>query len=158
MKKYLVASLVLIAAASTASFMIKKNSHSIQICHSEILWIKDNNTQDGLSLKSKVNIQLSANQQGRMNMYGYLKDNNQIYRLDRALYFDYQDVDHKGNYAVTFSSTSVTSSDNIPEKLFSNFIQLEKDKIKYYVNITKMDDNIYIIKDESYSAFTCQIQ
>lgn len=158
MKKYLVASLVLIAAASTASFMIKKNSHSIQICHSEILWIKDNNTQDGLSLKSRINIQISANQQGRMNMYGYLKDNNQIYRLDRALYFDYQDVDHKGNYAVTFSSTSVTSSDNIPEKLFSNFIQLEKDKIKYYVNITKMDDNIYIIKDESYSAFTCQIQ
>lgn len=158
MKKYIVASLFLIATASTATLVIKKNSHNVQICHSEILWIKDNNTQDGLSLKSRVNVQLSANHQGRMNMYGHLKDDKQIYRLDRALYFDYQDVDLKGNYAVTFTSSSVTNSDNIPESLFSNFIQLEKDQIKYYVNITKMEDNIYIIKDESYSAFTCQVQ
>ncbi|MBP1444256.1 hypothetical protein J0A78_20315, partial [Providencia rettgeri] len=118
----------------------------------------DNNTQNGLSLKSKINLQISTKNYGRMNMYGYLKDDKKIYRLNRAIYFNYLAIDHNGNYVVTFKSSSVTNSDNIPEKLFSNFIQLEKDKIKYYINITKMSDNLYIIKDESSSAFTCQLQ
>ncbi|MEX6182454.1 hypothetical protein AB6G20_02705 [Providencia hangzhouensis] len=61
MKKYIAVSLFLIATASTASFVINKNHRNVQICHSEILWIKDNNTQEiGLALKSKINLQIST--------------------------------------------------------------------------------------------------
>nr|WP_282560737.1 FidL-like protein [Providencia sp. R33] len=91
-------------------------------------------------------------------MYGNIKNQENTYRLDRAIYFDYQQVDLKGNYIINFTSSSITSSDNTPYNVFANFIQLEQDKIKYYVNIKKMADNVYILKDESYSSFTCHIQ
>ncbi|MEX5851939.1 FidL-like protein [Providencia huaxiensis] len=91
-------------------------------------------------------------------MYGYIKNHEFTYRLNRAIYFNYQQIDYKGNFSINFTSFSITSSDNTPPEVFSNFIQLEQDKIKYYVNITKMEDNIYILKDEAYSSFTCNIQ
>ncbi|EPJ3766689.1 FidL-like protein, partial [Providencia stuartii] len=75
--------------------------------------------------------------------------------LDRALYFSYHAIDKNNHYSIRFKSLSITSSDNVPQKLFANFIQLEEEKIHYYINLTKMDDNIYIIKDEAYSSFTC---
>lgn len=158
MKKYIVASLILVSSVTIASYVIKKEKSDIKICHSEIVWIKDNATTDGLNLKSKVSIQLAEDNHGRMNIYGYIKNHKLTYRLDRAVYFDYQKVGLKGNYVINFTSLSITSSDNTPQEVFSNFIQLEQDKIKYYVNITKMEDNIYILRDEAYSSFTCNIQ
>ena len=158
MKKYIVASLILVSSVTIASYVTKKEKNDIKICHSEIVWIKDNATTDGLNLKSKVSIQLAEDNHGRMNIYGYIKNHELTYRLDRAVYFDYQKIDFKGNYVINFTSLSITSSDNTPQEVFSNFIQLEQDKIKYYVNITKMEDNIYILKDEAYSSFTCNIQ
>ncbi|MEX9820832.1 FidL-like protein [Providencia sp. PROV152] len=106
-------------------------------------------------LKSKTSILVTSDNMGRMNMYGYVKENNVFYRLDRALYFNYQSIDKKNNYSIRFKTLSITSSDNVPQALFANFIQLEEEKINYYINVTKMNDNIYIIKDEAYSSFTC---
>lgn len=158
MKKYIVISLILVTSAAITSYVVKKDKENIKICHSEIVWIKDNGTQDGLNLKSKVTIQLAEDSNGRMNMYGYINSHELTYRLDRAVYFDYQQVDYKGNFSINFTSLSITSSDNTPPDIFSNFIQLEQDKIKYYVNITRMEDNVYILKDEAYSSFTCNMQ
>lgn len=93
-----------------------------------------------------------------MNFYGYIKNQETTYRLDRAIYFSYTPVDNKGNYSIVMNSSSVTNSDSTPNEVFSNFIQLEKDKIKYYVNVTRMEDNVYILKDEAYSAFTCYVE
>lgn len=158
MKKYIIASILLVSTASITSYTLKQKQNEIKICHSEIVWIKDNGTQDGLNMKSKVAIQLDQDNHDRMNLYGYIKNNEVTYRLDRAVYFDYHAVDYKNNYVINFKTLSITSSDSTPESIFSKFIQLEKDKIKYYVNITKMDDNIYILNDESYSSFTCNIK
>lgn len=158
MKKYFILAIVLVAAATVAYYNLNNEKNDIQFCHSELVWIKDNGTQDGLNLKSKVTIQLSEDNHGRINMYGNVKNQENTYRLDRAIYFDYQQVDLKGNYIINFTSSSITSSDNTPYNVFANFIQLEQDKIKYYVNIKKMTDNIYILKDESYSSFTCHMQ
>lgn len=157
MKKYIAVSLLLIIATTAASYVMKNKNNDRKTCHSEVVWIKDNSTQEGLSLKSKVTIQLNDGNQGRMNMYGNLVNHGITYRLDRAIYFDYQKIDNKGNYVVDFISSSITASDNIPDDIFSYFIELEKDKIKYYINITQMADNIFILKDESYSSFTCSL-
>ncbi|EMH0062809.1 hypothetical protein NRH57_002166 [Providencia rettgeri] len=158
MKKYIVVSLILVSSVTIASYLVKKEKSDIKICNSEIVWIKDNGTQSGLNLQSKVTIQLAEDSHGRMNVYGYIKNHEFTYRLNRAIYFNYQQIDYKGNFSINFTSFSITSSDNTPPEVFSNFIQLEQDKIKYYVNITKMEDNIYILKDEAYSSFTCNIQ
>lgn len=158
MKKYIAVSLLLVVAVSAASYVIKNKNNDRKICHSEVVWIKDNSTQDGLNLKSKVTIQLNEDNHGRMNMYGNVVNHGITYRLDRAIYFNYQQIDNKGNYVVNFTSSSITTSDNIPDDVFSYFIELEKDKIKYYINITKMADDIFILKDESYSSFTCSLQ
>ncbi|MEQ4676383.1 FidL-like protein [Providencia vermicola] len=158
MKKYIITSLVLVTLVTITSYAVKKENNDMKVCYSENIWIKDNGTQDGLNLRSKVTIQLADDNHGRMNMFGYIKSNELTYRLDRAIYFDYQSIDYKGNYVINFTSFSITSSDNIPEEIFSNFIQLEQDKIKYYVNIIKIDDNIYLLKDESYSSFTCNVK
>ncbi|MGJ3355855.1 FidL-like protein [Providencia sp. Je.9.19] len=158
MKKYIAASIIVVTTALVSAAVVNKRNDNIKICHSEVVWIKDNGTPNGISLKSKMSILTSNDNQGRINVYGYIKDKDATYRLDRAIYFNYQPVDKKGNYAVNFTSSSITTSDNTPDDLFSNFIQLEQDKIKYYVNITKMEDNIYILKDEAYSSFTCHVE
>ncbi|MEX6224879.1 hypothetical protein AB6F55_08570 [Providencia hangzhouensis] len=58
MKKYIIASILLVSTASITSYTLKQKQNEIKICHSEIVWIKDNGTQDGLNMKSKVAIQL----------------------------------------------------------------------------------------------------
>ncbi|WP_369309715.1 FidL-like protein [Providencia rettgeri] len=157
MKKYILVSIAIIATASISSILINKKENDIKICHSEVVWIKDNSTPEGLVLESKLNVMLSDENSGRINIYGNIKDRDKAYRVDRAIYFSYQPIDRKNNYLLSFKSSSVTISDNTPNELFSNFIQLEKDKIKYYVNVTKMNDNIYILKDEAFSSFTCHL-
>ncbi len=158
MKKYIILSTVIVSSVLISAITISKRKDDVSICHSEVVWIKDNGTPEGISLRSKMSILTSNKNQGRINMYGYIKNKEITYRLDRAIYFNHQPVDKKGNYSINFTSLSVTTSDNTPSELFSNFIQLEKDKINYYVNITKMEDNIYILKDEAYSSFTCHIE
>lgn len=155
MKKYILLFLfVFISAVATTTFIYNKDN-DVNICNSDILWIKDNGTDDGIMLKSKTSVLVADDNTGRMNMYGYIKENNIFYRLDRALYSSYHAIDKNNHYSIRFKSLSITSSDNVPQKLFANFIQLEEEKIHYYINLTKMDDNIYIIKDEAYSSFTC---
>ncbi|ETT06760.1 FidL-like protein [Providencia alcalifaciens] len=158
MKKYLITAALAAVIAPISYLTFEKEKEDIKLCHSEIVWIKENSTPEGIILKSKMSLQISDNHNGRMNFYGYIKNQETIYRLDRAVYFSYTPVDKKGNYAVIMNSSSVTNSDNTPNDVFSNFIQLEKDKIKYYVNVNKMEDNIYILKDEAYSAFICSAE
>ncbi|ELZ5941062.1 hypothetical protein U0L13_003323 [Providencia stuartii] len=155
MKKYILLLLFSFTLVLITSFALHTESDDVNLCHSDILWIKNNGTDDGLMLKSKTSILVTSDNMGRMNMYGYVKENNVFYRLDRALYFNYQSIDKKNNYSIRFKTLSITSSDNVPQALFANFIQLEEEKINYYINVTKMNDNIYIIKDEAYSSFTC---
>ncbi|MTC59813.1 hypothetical protein GKR50_07265 [Providencia rustigianii] len=158
MKKYISISIILVAIASGSLFIINEDKDEMKICHSEIIWIKENGTPNGITLKSKINIQISDNHNGRMNFYGYIKNEEAVYRLDRAIYFSYTPVDKKGNYEVEFNKSLVTNADNTPNSMFSNFIELEKDKTKYYISVTKMEDDLYILRDEAYSSFTCYIE
>lgn len=155
MKKYILLSLFAVLSALVTAIILHQKSHNVSLCHSEILWIKDNGTDEGIMLKSKTSILVDNDHTGRMNMYGYIKQNNVFYRLDRAIYFNFQPIDKNDHYSIHFNQLSITSSDTVPKELFANFIQLEEEKINYYVSITKMDDNIYILKDEAYSSFTC---
>lgn len=155
MKKYILLSLFAVLSALVTAIILHQKSHNVSLCHSEILWIKDNGTDEGIMLKSKTSILVDNDHTGRMNMYGYIKQNNVFYRLDRAIYFNFQPIDKNYHYSIRFNQLSITSSDTVPKELFANFIQLEEEKINYYVSITKMDDNIYILKDEAYSSFTC---
>lgn len=156
MKKYLISFLVVsFIALITIIATINYKNNRLNICHSDILWIKENGTPDGILMKSRVSLLISNDYTGRMNIYGYIKEKNIYYRLDRAVYFTYQAIDHKNNYSIYFNSLSVSAADSTPQKLFANFIQLEEDKINYYINLSKMHDNIYLIKDEAYSSFTC---
>ncbi len=156
MKKYIISFFaIFICILITINVAISYKNNKLNICHSDILWIKDNSTPEGLLLKSRASVLISSDNTGRMNMYGYIKENDVIYRLDRAVYFTFQSIDSKNNFSIKFNSLSVSASDNTPPQLFANFIQLEEDKITYYINLTKTEDNIYIIKDEAYSSFTC---
>lgn len=158
MKKYLITAALAAVIIPITYVTFAKDKDDVKLCHSEIVWIKENGTPDGIILKSKMSLQVSDNHNGRMNFYGYIKNQETIYRLDRAIYFSYTPVDKKGNYLIVMNSSSVTNSDSTPNDVFANFIQLEKDKIKYYVNVTRMEDNVYILEDEAYSAFTCYVE
>ncbi|MEX6004195.1 hypothetical protein AB6H14_20530 [Providencia vermicola] len=95
MKKYILLLLFSFTLVLITSFALHTESDDVNLCHSDILWIKDNGTDDGLMLKSKTSILVTSDNMGRMNMYGYVKENNVFYRLDRALYFNYQSIDKK---------------------------------------------------------------
>lgn len=158
MKKYILLSLLAVFSALFTAVFLHQKSHNINMCHSELLWIKDNGKDEGLILKSKTNILIDNDNTGRIKMYGYIKQNNVFYRLDRAIYFNFQSIDKNHHYSIHISQLSITNSDNVPKELFANFIQLEEEKINYYVSITKMDDDIYILTDEAYSSFTCYVE
>lgn len=159
MKKYIAASIILLVGIIASSFwLINRVKEDMRICHSDVVWIKDNGTADGIMLKSKMSLQIADNHSGRINFYGYIKNQTVVYRLDRAIYFEYNAIDNKGHYSIQFQSSSVTSSDNTPNEVFSNFVQLEQDKIKYFISVIRMTDNIYILKDEAYTSFTCYVE
>lgn len=158
MKKYIAASILLVAIVSIAFVFTNKKEDEMTICHSEIVWIKENGTPDGIILKSKMSLQIADNHSGRMNFYGYIKEQDTVYCLDRAVYFEYNPVDNKGHFAIRFKSSSIMTSDNTPNNIFSTFFNVDREKINYYIQVKKMEDNIYILKDEAYTSFTCFIE
>ncbi|EPC6968445.1 FidL-like protein, partial [Providencia stuartii] len=75
MKKYILLFLfAFISAVATTTFIYNKDN-DVNICNSDILWIKDNGTDDGIMLKSKTSVLVADDNTGRMNMYGYIKEN-----------------------------------------------------------------------------------
>lgn len=56
MKKYLITAALAAIIIPITYVTFAKDKNNVKLCHSEVIWIKENGTPDGITLKSKISL------------------------------------------------------------------------------------------------------
>ncbi|MFW5387697.1 MULTISPECIES: FidL-like protein [unclassified Yersinia (in: enterobacteria)] len=124
-------------------------------CDSELYLKKNINTYDSVSLLADVSIFLSRNGDGFIKFTGTAQDKTSSYILNRALPFNYTTLDNNGVYTVNFTTQIIRAIDDVPDNVWSKFIQTTRDDVQYFVSVKNIDKNLYVINGLSSPVLIC---
>lgn len=84
-------------------------------------------------LSNFVTINLESGGKGRIQLQGYLTENNQVWKINRIFEFTFRPQKNSIFYLFDFHSQDVSPDDSVPDKLFDEMSDIHLGKIIYGV-------------------------
>ncbi|CNG05927.1 FidL-like protein [Yersinia intermedia] len=154
-KGYLTVVYLAILAAAAIFWAYQLLPKVVLQCDSELYLKRNVNLNDSVSLLADVSVFLSHDGEGFIKFTGTAQDKTSSYILNRALPFNYTPLDNHGVYTVKFTTQVIRAIDDVPENVWSKFIQTTHDDVQYFFSIKNIDKNLYVINGLSSPVFIC---
>ncbi|ARB86452.1 MULTISPECIES: FidL-like protein [Yersinia] len=124
-------------------------------CYSELNLKKETTPLHAIELQASTSFFFYRNGSGFIKFTGTVDDSSSQYVLNRMLPFKYSDLDNDGIYTINFIAQKIRAIDDVPEDLWSKFIETGNDNMPYYINLENISKNIYMINGLASPIMVC---
>ncbi|HCR1077191.1 TPA: hypothetical protein OMU12_004623 [Enterobacter cloacae] len=116
--------------------------------------------KDSNEKESKLNVLSSvflySNGEGILTQIGNLDVNSKKYHIDRAHKIHFSDDDNDGVYTMETHSMMKRAYDTLPDDLMTPYILLKDKSGHLYINIKRIDDDLYFFNESNRPLFLCK--
>lgn len=153
--KLLTTLMVIIVITTLAGYFTfnQEDKNEIINCNSDVS-VKINTTT--LDARAKYNQTLSFfnNGKGVIKLSGYIEEKNENYRLERVVYFEHTTV-YNNMHEIIITRVSQSNFDNVPQRLWSYFIQDNYEKTVRYWIIKRITNDYYMFGAINFPLQVC---
>lgn len=159
-RTHLICIVILAVTLSIIFFAVKSMNNKkqrIEIrCSGELISRRKNNDAAASELHTTIFLFLYDNGKGVLTQKGELSTGGNQYLIDREMWLTYSDSDNDGVYKFDIFSGKSRTNDNLPESVRTSYPLLGNNPTSYYMNITSIDNELYLFNELSAPLFICK--
>lgn len=125
-------------------------------CYGNALTVRHDANLTESKVTLSTGIFLYSNGEGLLTQIGNIEIGKTKYSIDRTHSIHYSDSDGDGVYTMEIRNMLKRASDNLLENIATPYNLLRKNSLPLYVNITKLDNDLFLFKESDIPLFICK--